>query len=67
MREYEVRVEFCATVKLPLPDGEEAPNCCDPDNEMTDRSNRECHIKCHIAAVRGVCLRRGPGTGPGVC
>ena len=38
MREYEVRVEFCATVKLPLPDGgEEAPNCCDPDNEMTDR------------------------------
>lgn len=49
MREYEVRVEFCATVKLPLPDGEEAPNCCDPDNEMTDREAIESAIASAIS------------------
>lgn len=58
MREYEVRVEFCATVKLPLPDGEEAPNCCDPDNEMTDREAIESAIssaisqRCEVFAMR---------------
>ena len=49
MREYEVRVEFCATVKLPLPDGEEAPKCCDPDNEMTDREAIESAIASAIS------------------
>lgn len=49
MREYEVRVEFCATVKLPLPDGEEFPNCCDPDNEMTDRDAIESAIASAIS------------------
>ena len=49
MREYEVRVEFCATVKLPLPDGEEAPNCCDPASEMTDREAIESAISSAIS------------------
>lgn len=49
MREYEVRVEFYATVKLPLHDGEEAPNCCDPDNEMTDREAIESAISSAIS------------------
>ena len=49
MREYEVRIEFYATVKLPLPDGEEAPNCCDPDNEMTDREAIESAISSAIS------------------
>ena len=49
MREYEVRVEVCATVKLPLPDGEEAPNCCDPDNEITDREAIENAIASAIS------------------
>ena len=48
MREYEVRLEFSATVKLPLPDGEEAPNCCAPDNEMTDREAIESAISSAI-------------------
>ena len=49
MREYEVRIEFYATVKLPLPDGEEALNCCDPDNEMTDREAIEGAISSAIS------------------
>lgn len=50
MREYEVRVELYATVKLPLPDGDdEAPNCCDPDNEMTDREAIEAAMSSAIS------------------
>lgn len=49
MREYEVRVEFYATVKLPLPVDDEAPNCCDPDNEMTDREAIESAIASAIS------------------
>lgn len=49
MREYEVRVEFSATVKLSLPDGDEATNCCDPDNEMTDREAIENAISSAIS------------------
>ena len=49
MREYEVRVEFYATVKLPLPEGEGAPNGCDPDNEMTDREAIENAIASAIS------------------
>ncbi len=49
MREYEVSVQFYATVKLPLPEGEEAPNCCDHDNEMTDREAIESAISSAIS------------------
>lgn len=49
MREYEVSFQFYATVKLPLPEGEEAPNCCDPDNEMTDREAIEAAMSSAIS------------------
>jgi hypothetical protein len=51
-REYEVRLEISATVSLPLPDGtdeEEFENCCDPDNEMTDREAIENAISSAIS------------------
>ena len=32
-----------------MPDGEEAPNCCDPDNEMTDREAIESAISSAIS------------------
>ena len=49
MREYEIRLELTATVKLPLPDGDEFVNCCDPDNEMTDREAIENAIASAIS------------------
>lgn len=48
-REYELRVEVYATVKLPLLDGDDAPNCCDPDDEMTDREALESCISSAIS------------------
>ena len=51
-REYEVRLEFSATVKLPLPEGteeEDFENCCDPDNEMTDREAIENAISSAVS------------------
>ena len=52
-REYEVRVEISATVSLPLPegiDGGKELNCCDPDDEMTDREAIECAIASAISS-----------------
>lgn len=51
-REYEVRLEISATVSLPLPEGtddEDFENCCDPDNEMTDREAIESAIASAIS------------------
>lgn len=51
-REYEVRLEISATVSLPLPEGsdeEDFENCCDPDNEMTDREAIENAISSAIS------------------
>jgi len=50
-REYEVRLEISATVSLPLPetDEEDFENCCDPDNEMTDREAIESAIASAIS------------------
>lgn len=51
-REYEVRIEISATVSLPLPEGvddDEELNCCDPDDEMTDREAIENAIASAIS------------------
>lgn len=49
MREYEIRLELTATVKLPLPEDDEFVNCCDPDCEMTDREAIENAISSAIS------------------
>lgn len=51
-REYEVRLKISATVSLPLPNGtdeEDFENCCDPDDEMTDREAIENAIASAIS------------------
>ena len=51
-REYEVRIEISATVSLPLPertDEDDFDNCCDPDNEMSDREAIESAIASAIS------------------
>jgi len=50
-REYEVRLELTATVLLPYPEDDShlLHNCCDPDNEMTDREAIENAISSAIS------------------
>jgi hypothetical protein len=43
-------VKVYATVILPLPEGEEGQNCCDPENEMTDREAIESAIASAISS-----------------
>lgn len=49
-RIYTVRVEVDLIVELPLPDGDEFENCCDPDGEMTDSEAIESAV---TTAIRG--------------
>lgn len=50
-REYEVRLELTATVRLPYPEDDShlLHHCCDPDAEMTDRDAIESAISSAIS------------------
>ena len=61
MRNYEVRLEICATVSLPIENGCEDRNCCDSDNEITDREAIENAMMSAISfRLTGPALFAGP-------
>ena len=49
-RTYTVRAEVDLIIELPITDGDDFENCCDPDGEMTDAEAIE---SAATTAIRG--------------